>query len=512
MSLETEVTDGLRGYEELSFGSGYREELGVNRALAALMFYASERPHFPVRRVCDIACGTGRQVLVGALLHPQTQFLGIDGSKSHIAEAKRFGTALGLPNVRFECVDLRDAVVYPEKFDLITCAGAFSWVPVDVQAEIFQFIATNLSAQGAAIIHYLTLPGATVEQRLQRDIAQQVKHIPTLQARLKAAQAYLSAQIPGVATLAADEASDVRTRVARRLFKAKDRGVPHEFLASPISAYYFRDFTAQASAHGLHVLGDASVCGGEATCLPAGAIQAMFAHAKSWEEQQELLDMFGGRSGGRYALLSRSPRAEAPYINSLKGTVLRLSESDWYEIDDQRVHLSETQSLPISQSLRAGLTKLHTVFPAALSCLEAFPGVHEAALWPLVDLGVITVLSSNVTLTTRPPGTLRAFDIARVEGELGHDDLTSFIGISRPRHTLVGSILSYAAQPQTREALVEHARNAIGSARAEDFESDSWRRWWPQKDALGRKFAARGVSEALPEALIDRLVRLGYLA
>jgi precorrin-6B methylase 2 len=507
------VSNGLHGYEELSFGSGYREELAVSRAFASLTLVVASLGRVRVlRHVCDVACGTGLQVLVSALLNPQIQFVGIDGSKAHVTAAKRLCAQLGLHNAKFALVDLHDQFTYPEKFDLITCAGTFSWVPVDVQSSIFRFIAANLSEQGAAIIHYLTLPSANVEQRLQREIWQHAHHLPTLQSRLTAAREYLSTRIPGVEKLTADESPDALTQVARRLFKTDDRGVPHEFLASPISAYYFRDFARQAESHGLNVVGDAAIPTAEPMSLPAGPIKAMFDQAKNWVERQEVLDMFGGGSGGRYALLGRSPRAEKPQLDSLKKAFFRLSVSDWYVIENDCVHLSVARQLSVSNEIASGLVALQGAYPATLSFGEAFPDVSVGALWPFVAAGVITPFSAAVAVPTAIGlGTLRTFDMARVECEMLHDDLTSFIGLSRPRHRVVESVLLAAVQPQSRQSLIDSAREEIATASRDEFKSDSWRSWWPRQDALDRKFEPPGLNDELPEKLVSRLVRLGYL-
>jgi trans-aconitate methyltransferase len=509
------LSGGLNGYQEFSFGSNYREEVGTSRSFAALEIYGAKQPsRCHVERVCDIGCGTGLQVLVGALLNPQIQFLGIDGSESHIADARRTCEKIGLANARFELVDLCDAPDHSNKFDLITCAGTFSWVPVDVQAHIFQFIAKNLSEQGAAIIHYLTLPGANVEQRLQRDLAQHVNHLPTLQARLASAKTYLAEQIAGVETLTADESPDVRTRVARRLFDPDDRGVPHEFLASPISAYYFRDFATQARSHGFNVIGDAAIPSAEPMSLPAGPITDLFDRAKNWEEQQEILDMFGGGSCGRYALLSRFPRAATPQLDSLNHAFFRLSDSDWYVIENDRVHVRESQSLPVPSAVCAGLMRLHAAFPATLAKSDAFPAVDVKALWPLVALGVVNVFSHHVAAQSREIGKRRTFDMARVECELEHANLTSFIGLTRPRHPLIASILLYAAQPKSEAALVEYTKEGIKRMDGGAFAAQVWRRWWPSRNALNTPYGISEVSEAgesFAGQIIARLVRLGYL-
>ena len=55
----------------------------------------------PGDTVLDIACGTGRQVLIGALLYPQIQFLGVDGSESLTLDSHPTETAKRRQTARF---------------------------------------------------------------------------------------------------------------------------------------------------------------------------------------------------------------------------------------------------------------------------------------------------------------------------------------------------------------------------------------------------------------------------
>jgi 23S rRNA (cytosine1962-C5)-methyltransferase len=86
-----------------------------NRLAAAKYFHG--------RRVLDMFCYTGGFSLTAAALGGATEVLGIDGSKTAIAQARRNAEINGLQSVRFECADafksLDSLIEQGEKFDAV---------------------------------------------------------------------------------------------------------------------------------------------------------------------------------------------------------------------------------------------------------------------------------------------------------------------------------------------------------------------------------------------------------
>ncbi|HEU4685200.1 MAG TPA: methyltransferase domain-containing protein [Nitrospira sp.] len=85
--------------------------------------------HIPLAsRVLDFGCGVGILTTFYAKRYPETSFVGLDRSPGSIERARQQALALGLRNVRFDCVDiLRDPL--PGTFDVIVATHAL------VQAE-----------------------------------------------------------------------------------------------------------------------------------------------------------------------------------------------------------------------------------------------------------------------------------------------------------------------------------------------------------------------------------------
>jgi tRNA (guanine-N7-)-methyltransferase len=60
--------------------------------------------------VVDVGCGNGRSVLLGAITHPEQDFLGLDNLPLVIRYARKRARQRGLGNVRFAVGDARDVV------------------------------------------------------------------------------------------------------------------------------------------------------------------------------------------------------------------------------------------------------------------------------------------------------------------------------------------------------------------------------------------------------------------
>jgi SAM-dependent methyltransferase len=80
------------------------------------------------RSILDVGCGVGILTTFYARLYPDKTLVGIDRSPASIARAQEQAKALGLTNVRFECLDL-DHTAPTRSYDLILATHAL------VQAE-----------------------------------------------------------------------------------------------------------------------------------------------------------------------------------------------------------------------------------------------------------------------------------------------------------------------------------------------------------------------------------------
>jgi 2-polyprenyl-3-methyl-5-hydroxy-6-metoxy-1,4-benzoquinol methylase len=74
-------------------------------------------------RVADLGCGTGHAINLMARHYPSSTFVGYDLGEDAVARARAEARAMGLPNARFEVLDVTRLPAEP-KFDLLTSFDA----------------------------------------------------------------------------------------------------------------------------------------------------------------------------------------------------------------------------------------------------------------------------------------------------------------------------------------------------------------------------------------------------
>jgi SAM-dependent methyltransferase len=194
-----------------------------------------------IRSACDLACGSGRHLIACALQHPDIFFVGVDGTTEHVRVAQQYAESLSLINVRFECADLNEWQCDSEAFDLITCSGTFSWVPIATQAAILSIIDKGLSRHGAAVIRILTQPASNHLIEAQKVIQSEVSREATLDQRRTNARGYARELSPSLDKK--DSTQDALINRTLSAFIADDgSALPHELLGASITAFFLREF------------------------------------------------------------------------------------------------------------------------------------------------------------------------------------------------------------------------------------------------------------------------------
>ncbi|MCU0749512.1 MAG: class I SAM-dependent methyltransferase [Akkermansiaceae bacterium] len=104
--------------------------------------------------ILEIGCGSGLNLIPLALRWPKSRLVGIDLSRTAVAEAQALAVEAGVSNVRFIAADLREFRTAPGAVDFIIAHGFLSWVPDDVKAALFTCCEHSLSPQGIATISF----------------------------------------------------------------------------------------------------------------------------------------------------------------------------------------------------------------------------------------------------------------------------------------------------------------------------------------------------------------------
>ena len=124
----------------------------VSAASAALRGHWAPDPAHAT--ILEIGCGSGLNLIPLAFRWPKSRLVGIDLSRSAIAEATALAAEAGVSNVRFIAADLREFQTAPGAVDFIIAHGFLSWVPDDVKAALFTTCEHSLSPQGIATISF----------------------------------------------------------------------------------------------------------------------------------------------------------------------------------------------------------------------------------------------------------------------------------------------------------------------------------------------------------------------
>lgn len=111
-------------------------------------------PHPRRARILEIGCCSGHHLIPLAQRWPESRFTGIDLAENAIREARGRAAAVGLGNLEFLAVDLRDYEGSGGPFDFIIAHGFFSWVPDEVKSALLAFCRAHLSPSGIATVSF----------------------------------------------------------------------------------------------------------------------------------------------------------------------------------------------------------------------------------------------------------------------------------------------------------------------------------------------------------------------
>ena len=204
---------------------------------------------------CELGCGTGLTSNVLAAANPQSRFVAIDLSPSHIEIAKDLAEASELTNIRFladdiQAVDLSD---FPQ-FDFITMHGLYSWIDDATQAAVDRFIAAKLNTGGALYVSYNTLPGFSSISPFRQffvDMAARLDGDPLTKAEK------ILATLEDLKSKGAPFFNDhpIARQVLERMPKHGLNYIAHEFLPPGCRAFYFKEVNDRMAAAGLTFVG-----------------------------------------------------------------------------------------------------------------------------------------------------------------------------------------------------------------------------------------------------------------
>ena len=149
-------------YDEVEYPSRSFNQTHPERAATIGTLLGMSPPTPATCRVLEVGCGSGWNLIPMAAAVPRAQIFGFDLAASAIDAARRDTAALGLSNLRFECLDLLEFPKDLGPFDYIIAHGFYSWVPAPVRLRLLELCREQLTPQGLAFISFNAKPYATL--------------------------------------------------------------------------------------------------------------------------------------------------------------------------------------------------------------------------------------------------------------------------------------------------------------------------------------------------------------
>ena len=236
-------------YDEIPYAAVPHPLTHPDRLATVATFFGRHPPDVARCRVLEVGCSDGANLVPMAVALPHARFVGCDLSARSIEKGRLTIEALGLANVVLVGEDIAKLSPAHGTFDYIVAHGFLSWVPPHARDALFALARERLSPDGVLYVSYNALPGCRIRQIAWDILHAHVDRIESSVARVAEARrlARMLADA-GTTTLASDEAvrAEFRTIAAR-----SDSAICHDDLAVPNDPFYFRDFVAHASRHGL---------------------------------------------------------------------------------------------------------------------------------------------------------------------------------------------------------------------------------------------------------------------
>ena len=210
---------------------------------------------FKTANVLEVGCGDGGNLLPLAHYHPNSHFLGIDASATHIEQALKAKKELGLNNIEFLLMDISQYQTL-QKFDYIIVHGVFSWVPEAVRKAILQLVKSNLSTEGLFYLSYNCTPGWSI-----RGLVRQQLRIADQQRSPKQDVTHGLKLCHDLSTIIKGNDSPYALLLQQELERVgrfNPSYVAHEYLSDINQDFIFSTVATSAMENGLDYVGDAN--------------------------------------------------------------------------------------------------------------------------------------------------------------------------------------------------------------------------------------------------------------
>ena len=437
-------------YDEIAYPGFPFPETHPDRLSVIGRLLGMDPPPAPRCRVLELGCGDGGNLIPMALALPESEFVGIDLAAQPIARGQALARELGLRNIRLFQMDLREFGPDLGVFDYAIAYGLYSWVPEDARRKVLAIAGTHLRPHGIAYVSYNAYPGCHPRMMLREMMLAHARTAESADERIRMARQFL-ASLEESLTLAGEYGALVKAE-ARRLVDRTDAALYHDELGEFYHPLYFREFIAEAAAHGLQYLAEATLSDSATGIL----------------EREQHLDFLKGRAF-RQTLLCRS---ELVIDHSLRTA----------EIAGLYAACSATASAAGAETeFRTPRSGLSTAHPTAIAVLNALieswpcavpvpdlpgdPPEVEAILMSAFTGGMVQLYAAPPALAAEPGERPVASPLARIQAHTGETVTTPLHTSVEIRDAVARRLLVLLDGTRDRAALIEELLPLTGSSR-----------------------------------------------
>lgn len=385
-------TEAQFSYDALPYPSKFFLQTFPDRLAAAGILYGM-RPADPQScRVLELGCGNGSNLIAQAYLSPQSQFVGVDLAQTHIDLAKISADELDLTNIDFRQMDVMKMTADEfGKFDYITAHGLFAWVPDFVRERILSIFQEMLAPNGIGYISYNAYPGAYAREMVRSMMRFHTDGIDEPKEKVDNAINFVGLLANNVTE------REIHGRILEfELQRHTDHfaaDIYHDDLGEIYRPFYFHEFAALLSEHGMQFLSEAELHASSTQGLGQDAIDLLDS-TDDRVRREQYLDLFRGRVF-RQTLFCRNdialdgqPRADALdrlYLSSTLSPASNIEDVASNKIEKFRT--AKGQQMQIDHPLaKAALTHLGEIWARSIATKDLL----EAAEEKLISAGYST--------------------------------------------------------------------------------------------------------------------------
>lgn len=210
---------------------------------------------------CELGCGQGFTANLLAAANPHIEFHAMDFNPAHIAGAAELAEETQLDNVHFyerSFADFDQETALPEQFDIIALHGVMSWVSLENQQLIIDFIGRRLKAGGMVYVSYNSLSAWASAMPLRRILVDHAgQNTGPLEARIDEALVFAKQLEQAGAKFFRDNPS-----ASARLQSADSMSrnyLAHELFNADWTPFHFADLAGELSQAKVSFVGPANI-------------------------------------------------------------------------------------------------------------------------------------------------------------------------------------------------------------------------------------------------------------